>query len=327
MEVNRDPFWKDRNVFVTGCTGLLGSWMSAHLLAAGANVTGLVRDWVPKSELNRTLLAQEMNVVRGSVEDYALMERVISEYEIDSVFHLAAQTIVTIANRNPLSTFESNIKGTWNVLEACRRSPLVTRAVVASSDKAYGDQPKLPYDEKTPLQGRHPYDVSKSCADLLARSYYETYGSPVCVTRCGNFFGGGDLNFNRIVPGTIRSVLRSKRPVIRSDGKSVRDYIYIEDAVDGYLTLAEAMDDRKVHGEAYNLSTEAQFTVLELVNRILKLMGSDLKPRVLNEASNEILCQHLSARKARRMLGWKPKHTLDESLKKTIAWYAEFFSP
>ena len=320
-----NKFWKDRNVFVTGCTGLLGSWTTKYLVERGANVTGLVRDLVPRSNLNTSGIHDLINIVRGSVEDYETLERALNEYEIETVFHLAAQTIVTIANRNPLSTFESNIKGTWNVLEACRRSPLVKRIVVASSDKAYGDQEKLPYEEKTPLEGRHPYDVSKSCADLICRAYYETYGLPVCVTRCGNFYGGGDLNFNRIVPDTIRSVLNGKPPVIRSDGSCIRDYFYIEDGVEAYLLLAEKMDDLKIHGKAYNFSNELQISVLDMVNRVLKVMGSDQKPVILNQASNEIKHQYLSAKKAREMLGWKPKYTVDEGLKRTVSWYKDFF--
>ena len=320
-----DVFWQNRNVFVTGCTGLLGSWLTKALVEKGANVTGLIRDLVPRSNLNWSGFGDKINVVRGEVEDYFLLERALNEYEIDTVFHLAAQTIVTIANRNPLSTFESNIKGTWNVLEACRRSPLIKRIVVASSDKAYGDQDKLPYTEDTPLEGKHPYDVSKSCADLLCRTYFETYKLPVCVTRCGNFYGGGDLNFNRIIPGTIRSVLYEEAPVIRSDGSLVRDYLYIEDGVEAYLVLAEKMEDLGVQGEAFNFSNEIQITVLELVEKILDIMKSDLKPRVLGEATNEIKHQYLSAKKARKILKWKPKYTLEEGLQKTITWYKNFF--
>lgn len=319
-----DEFWKNRNVFVTGCTGLLGSWLTKALVERGANVTGLIRDLVPKSNLNWSGFNDKINIVRGEIEDYFLLERTINEYEVDTVFHLAAQTIVTIANRNPLSTFESNIKGTWNILEACRRSSLVKRIVVASSDKAYGDQEKLPYDENTPLEGRHPYDVSKSCSDLLCRAYFETYKLPICVTRCGNFYGGGDLNFNRIVPGTIRSILNNERPIIRSDGTLIRDYFYIEDAVEAYLLLAGMMEELNIQGEAFNFSNEIQVTVLELVNKVIKLMESDLKPKTLNEVTNEIKHQYLSAKKAEEMLGWKPKYTLEEGLKRTIKWYEDF---
>ena len=318
-------FWQNRNVFVTGCTGLLGSWLTEELVRRGANVVGLVRDLIPKSRLNRSGVAGQMNTVRGEVEDYFLLERALNEYEIETVFHLAAQTIVGTANRNPVSTFETNIQGTWNLLEACRRNPLVKQVVVASSDKAYGAQPKLPYDESTPLEGRHPYDVSKSCVDLLAQSYYRTFGTPVCVTRCGNFYGGGDLNFNRIVPGTVRSVLFGESPVIRSDGTLVRDYFYIEDAVGAYLMLAEKMAELKIGGEAFNFSNEIQVTVLDLTRRILKLLKSGLKPTILNQAPNEIPHQYLSAKKARRKLGWKPLFTLEQGLKRTIAWYRGFF--
>jgi len=316
-------FWSDRNVFVTGCTGLLGSWLTKTLIERGANVIGLIRDLVPKSNLNWSGFDNEIVTVRGEIEDYFVLERTLNEYEIDTVFHLAAQTIVTIANRNPLSTFEANIKGTWNLLEASRRSSLLERVVIASSDKAYGSQEKLPYDEKTALEGKHPYDVSKSCADLLCGSYYETYGLPVCVTRCGNFYGGGDLNFNRIVPGTIRYILEDEKPIIRSDGKMIRDYFYIEDGVEAYMLLAEKMTS-KIHGEAFNFSNEEPITVLEMVHKITKNMDSNLKPIILNESSNEIEKQYLSALKARKLLGWIPNYTIEEGLKKTINWYRNF---
>jgi len=317
-------YWKDKNVFVTGCTGLLGSWLTARLVEYGASVVGLIRDLVPRSSLYEAGVDASINVVRGALEDFAVLQRALNEYEIDTVFHLGAQTIVGTANRSPLSTFEANIKGTWNVLEACRVSTLVKRIVVASSDKAYGKQEILPYSEEAPLQGRHPYDVSKSCADLLCRAYYETYGLPVCVTRCGNFYGGGDLNFNRIVPGTIRSVLESTPVIVRSDGSYVRDYLYIEDAVDAYLLLAEKMDEQVIQGEAFNFSCENPITVLELVARIMQLMGSSEQPRVLNQATNEIPEQYLSARKAARLLGWRPQCVMEEGLRRTIAWYERF---
>jgi CDP-glucose 4,6-dehydratase len=254
-----------------------------------------------------------------------MLERALGEYEIDTVIHLAAQTIVGIANRNPVSTFETNIQGTWNLLEACRRSACVRAVVVASSDKAYGDQEALPYSEDSPLQGRHPYDVSKSCADLLAHTYAQTYGMPVVITRCGNFYGGGDLNWNRIVPGTIRSVLRGERPVIRSDGQYVRDYFYVEDGASAYMLLAEQLYCHKeLRGLAFNFSNELQITVLDLVNRILQAMGSDLEPDTRDEATNEIRRQYLSAERARTMLHWSPRFTLEEGLERTIAWYKEF---
>jgi CDP-glucose 4,6-dehydratase len=297
------------------------------LVEAGADVTCLIRDWVPQSELHQNGSLAKVKVVRGDLCEDGLLERVLGEHEIRTVIHLAAQTIVPIANRNPTSTFESNIRGTWLLLEACRRSPLVKQIVIASSDKAYGDQEKLPYDESTPLQGRHPYDVSKSCADLISNAYAVSYNSPVVVTRCGNFYGGGDLNWNRIVPGAMRSIIRGEQPTIRSDGKFVRDYFYVEDGAAAYMLLAEALaKDEALAGHAFNFSNEIQVTVLELVDRILKAMKSDLKPIILNQATNEIRHQYLSAEKARRMLGWKPLFNLDEGLKRTVEWYRNFLS-
>lgn len=326
MELSpRNGFWRDRPTLVTGATGLVGGWLVRHLLAAGADVVCLVRDWVPQCHLVRSGLIEQVKVVRGSVGSLARLERVLAEYEIDTVFHLAAQTIVGIANRNPLSTFETNIRGTWLMLEACRRSPAVRQIVLASSDKAYGQQPQLPYTESAPLAGQHPYDVSKSCADLIARSYAATYRLPVCITRCGNFYGGGDLNWNRIVPGTIRSVLRGQRPVIRSDGRSLRDYLYVEDGAAAYMLLAERLATCPgLAGEAFNFSCEAPLAVVDLVGRILAAMGSDLAPVIQNHASNEIRDQYLSAEKARRMLGWSPRFDLAEGLRRTIAWYEEY---
>lgn len=320
-------FWRDRPVLVTGATGLVGSWLVKRLLGAHAEVVCLVRDWVPQSELVRGGTIERVKVVRGDVRDQSLLERTLGEYEIGTVFHLAAQTIVGVANRNPVSTFESNIGGTWALLEACRRSPGVKQIVVASSDKAYGDQPVLPYDESTPLQGRHPYDVSKSCADLIAASYAHSYHLPVCITRCGNFYGGGDLNWNRIVPGTIRSVLRGERPVLRSDGSYIRDYFYVEDGAAAYMHLAGKMaENPALAGEAFNFSNEIQLTVLELVRRILAVMGSDLEPDIQGTAKNEILHQYLSAEKARRMLDWRPEHTLDTALAATVDWYKAYLA-
>ncbi len=318
-------FWLDRPTFVTGATGLVGGWLVRRLLDAGADVVCLVRDWVPQSELVRTGLIERVKVVRGDVRDQALLERTLGEYEIDTVFHLAAQTIVGIANRNPVSTFETNVAGTWAVLEAARRSPKVQQIVLASSDKAYGDQERLPYDEATPLQGRHPYDVSKSCADLIAQAYAATYGLPVTITRCGNFYGGGDLNWNRIVPGTIRAVLRGQRPIVRSDGNYVRDYFYVEDGAAAYMLLAEKLAaNRELIGHAFNFSNEIQVTVIELVRHILMLMNSALEPDVRNEASNEIRHQYLSAAKARSVLGWAPLFPLHEGIARSIRWYQDF---
>jgi len=319
-------FWRDRSVLITGCTGLLGSWLTAELVQRGAMVTGLVRDLVPRSRLYTDRSHEKINVVRGSIEDLAILERSIAEYEVDTVFHLAAQTIVGVANRDPLGTFEANIKGTWNILEACRRVGRVSRIVVASSDKAYGDCEILPYDETTPLQGEHPYDVSKSCADLICRAYYTSYQLPVCITRCGNFYGGGDLNFNRLVPDTIRSALAEKPLLIRSDGTYIRDYFYAKDGALAYLHLAEQMHRPEILGEAFNFSNELQISVVEMVQKILLIMGkSELQPVILNQATNEIKHQYLSAAKARKLLNWEPKYTLELGLQETIDWYENFF--
>ena len=324
---NSQNFWRDRPVLVTGATGLLGSWLVARLRDCGASVVCLVRDWVPDSELVRAGTIESVNAVDGGLDNRDLLERALGEYEVSTVFHLGAQTIVGTANDNPISTFESNIRGTWNLLEACRRSRKVTGIVLASSDKAYGEQPVLPYNEDMPLIGRHPYDVSKSCADLIAQAYANTYRLPVAITRCGNFYGGGDLNWNRVVPGTIRSILRGERPIIRSDGQYVRDYFYIEDGVAAYMLLAERVTGNdKLYGAAYNFSNESQITVLDLVEKVVRKMDSKLRPEVLNQASNEIRRQYLSAERARRELGWTPQFSLDAGLDRTIAWYRAFFA-
>jgi CDP-glucose 4,6-dehydratase len=318
-------FWLDRTTLVTGATGLVGASLVARLVEAGADVTCLVRDWVPQSELVRAGFLEKVKVARGDVREQDTLERVLGEYETDTVIHLAAQTIVGVANRNPASTFDSNIRGTWALLEACRRSPKVKQIVLASSDKAYGEHEVLPYNEDAPLQGRHPYDVSKSCSDLIGQAYAATYDLPVAITRCGNFYGPGDLNWNRIVPGTIRSVLRGQRPIIRSDGSYIRDYFYVEDGAAAYMLLAEKLAaDPALKGQAFNFSNEIQVTVIDLVNRILALMEAELKPVIENAASGEIRRQYLSAEKARRQLGWKPLFTLDQGLTRTIEWYREF---
>ena len=323
--MGNNSFWQDKPTLVTGGSGLLGGWLVRRLLELGADIICLVRDWVPQSELVRANLTEQAKVVRGDVCDQALLERILGEYEVNAVFHLAAQTIVGIANRNPISTFETNVRGTWGLLEASRRSPTVRSIVTASSDKAYGDQERLPYDEDTPLQGCYPYDVSKSCADLLAQSYAISYELPVAITRCGNFYGGGDLNWNRVVPGTVRSVLRGQKPVIRSDGQFVRDYFYIEDGAAAYILLAEKLaNNPDLSGQAFNFSNETPMSVVDLVERILLLMESSLKPVIRNEASNEIRQQYLSATRAHQLLGWQPSFTLDDGLRRTISWYKEF---
>ena len=320
-------FWRDRPVLVTGATGLLGSWLARRLIEARAKVVCLVRDWVPRSQLLRGRLLDSATIVRGDLRDRDALERVLGEYQVNTVLHAAAQAIVGIANRNPISTFESNIQGTWNVLEACRRSSTVRAIVVASSDKAYGDQPDLPYTEDAPLAGRHPYDVSKACADMISHAYAKSFDLPVAITRCGNFYGGGDLNWNRIVPGTIRSAMRGERPLIRSDGRNIRDYFYVEDGAAAHMLLAEQLHHRPaLRGAAFNFSNELQITVLDLVCRILRSMGCHLEPDVRNEASNEIRHQYLSAARARRELDWRPLFTLEEGLERTITWYREFLA-
>lgn len=319
--------WLRKRVFVTGCTGLLGGWLTDWLVGAGANVVGLVRDSVPGSNFHRLGLTDRVVTVRGELEDYGVIDRILNEYEVEVVFHLGAQTIVGIANENPLSTFSANITGTWNVLEAARRSSRVKAIVLASSDKAYGTHAELPYRETAPLIGRHPYDVSKSCADLIAQAYWESYRLPVSITRCGNFYGGGDLNFNRIVPGTIRSLFDGERPIIRSDGTLIRDYFYIKDAVNAYVMLAEHLLNGEAAGEAYNFSNEIQMTVRELVALTCELFGGPIhEPIVLNDAPNEIPHQYLSAEKARTELRWAPLHTLRDGLAETIAWYKDYLT-
>jgi CDP-glucose 4,6-dehydratase len=323
---DRGQFWRNRRTLVTGATGLVGSWLLKALHEQRADVVALVRDWVPRSLSQAEGLLDRSTVVRGDLADQGLLERVLGEYEIVTVIHLAAQTIVPIANRNPISTFETNIGGTWRLLEACRRTPVVKQIVLASSDKAYGQADSLPYRESMPLRGEFPYDVSKSCADLIAQSYAKTWQLPVAITRCGNFFGGGDLNWSRVVPGTLRSVLADERPVIRSDGTLVRDYIYVEDAVEAYLTLAEKLGERpELAGRAFNFSTETPIRVRAMVNKILRLMGSDLEPVVLNEANNEIAEQFLDASSARRELSWKAAFGHDDGLRRTIGWYRDHF--
>ncbi len=318
--------WGKRRVFVTGATGMVGSWLVKRLLLEGAYVVTLVRDWDPQSELIRSGDVLQTSVVNGRLEDYATLERAINEHEIDTVFHLGAQPIVTTALRNPLPTFEANVRGTYNLLDACRvHRTLVKAVVIASSDKAYGDAPTLPYTEDMPVNGRHPYDVSKSCTDLLSMSYAHTYEMPVTVARCGNIYGGGDLNWSRIVPGTIRSLWSGERPVIRSNGRFTRDYIYVDDVVTGYLRLGEQAQDDGVRGEAFNFSPETRVQVLEITRLIQQLMARpDLEPLILDQARAEILDQYLDSGKARRVLGWTPQFSLEDGLQRTIAWYDRY---
>lgn len=324
--MGRLSFWSGRRVLVTGATGMVGSWLVKDLLAGGARVAALVLDSDPQSELLRSGDLERLSVFNGSLEDYGCIERALTTHETDTVFHLGAQTLVGSALRAPLATFETNIRGAYHVLEACRRLK-VPRLVVASSDKAYGEGRPRPYTEDMALEGRHPYDVSKSCADLLAQAYHVSYGLPVAVARCGNIYGGGDLNWSRIVPGTVRAFLRGERPVLRSDGKFVRDYLYVKDAAGAYMRLAERLSRKDVRGQAFNFSAEQPMTVLSLVARVSRLMGcAHLKPRIEATAKAEIRTQRLSAAKARKTLGWRPRYSLEAGLDETIAWYREHLS-
>lgn len=321
-----DRFWHGRRVLVTGATGIVGSWLVRELLRRGARVAALVRDADPQTELYRSGDIARVFVVSGALEDFATLERAINMHEVETVFHLGAQTLVGVADRFPLATFESNIRGTYNLLEACRlHRDLVRQVVVASSDKAYGASPGGAYTEDMPLNGRQPYEVSKSCADLIAQSYHHAYGLPVAIVRCGNVYGGGDMNWSRLVPATIRSLLRRERPVVRSDGTYVRDYVYVRDAVLAYMCLAEHLDDERVLGQAFNFSTETPKTVLEVVAEISRLMDcTDIAPDIRHGARNEIRYQHLSAAKSREVLAWRPQYDLPTGLGETIEWYREF---
>jgi CDP-glucose 4,6-dehydratase len=317
--------WSSRKVLVTGATGVVGSWLTRRLLDEGAYVVTLVRDLDPQSELLRSGTLQRVAVVNGELEGALTVERAIVDHEVDTVMHLGAQTIVGAAVRSPTSAFASNVQGTWNVLEAARlHSSLVRSVVVASSDKAYGTAARLPYTEDMPMQGSGPYDVSKSCADLLARSYAETYGVPVLIARCGNIYGGGDLNWSRIVPGTIRSLLQSEQPIIRSDGTFRRDYLHVDDVVDAYLLLVEAGRDGNHAGEAFNFSNETPLTVREIYNLICQAtVGSVVEPKVLGQAQHEIRDQWLSAEKAHNQLDWTARVSTTDGLARTVGWYRD----
>lgn len=326
---NVEKSWKNSKVFITGSTGLLGSHLTRALVNEGAEVVCLIRDQLPKSIFYSNdsdwNISQKVVTIRGEIENYQTIERVLNEYEIDTVFHLAAQTLVGTANTNPIATFKANIEGTWNILEACRtHQKRIKRVLIASSDKAYGNLNGDAYDESYPLNGDHPYDVSKSCSDLISKSYYVSYGLPVCITRCGNFFGPGDLNYSRIIPGTIRDVLNNKNPIIRSDGQFIRDYIFAEDGALAYLKLAEKMQTQNLNGEAFNFSYGLRLKVIDVVNAVLKQMGrEDLKPVILNQASNEIPVQCLNSNKAKELLNWAPSYGFESGLKKTIEWYTK----
>lgn len=318
-------YWQDKRVFVTGCSGFLGSWLVQALVQQGASVVGLVRDHVPQSMLFRSGTADQIRIVNGELNDIMLLERILAEYEIETIFHLAAQTIVGIANRSPLSTFETNIRGSWHLLEAARRASGVKGIVVASSEKAYGEPQALPFVEEHPLHGRHPYDVSKSCVDLIAQTYAFTYQLPVAITRFSNLYGGGDLNWNRLIPGTIRSVLRGKAPIIRSDGTFKRDYVYVEDAVAGYLKLAERAEQPGICGQAFNFGLGRPVNALEVVRTIIDVSEHpDLQPVILDEVEHEIRDEYLSPQKAHSRLGWQPAESLASGLTRTMDWYRRY---
>ena len=322
-----EGFWAARPVFITGANGFIGSWLARELVRQGASVVALVRDQTAQGGLALQGVRDQVTLVSGDISDAALMQRVVNEYAIDTCFHLAAQAIVGVSNRSPLSTFETNIRGTWNVLEACRTVSTVTRIVVASSDKAYGHQDHLPYHESDRLNGIFPYDASKACTDILAQSYFVSFGLPVAVTRCANVYGGGDLNFSRLIPDTMRAVLADRAPVIRSDGSPTRDYMYAPDAASAYMTLAEALDRDDVRGEAFNFGLGLPISVRELVERIIALAGREhLQPRVLGSSvpRGEIDAQYLASDKAAERLGWRPSCTLDDGLRETLSWYASF---
>ncbi len=320
-------FWRHRPVAVTGAMGFVGSHLVAELVRAGAEVVVLVRDDVPPTPTVKDWRGKASEV-QGQLQDQALMERFLGEFEVRTVFHLAAQTQVRVANNNPVSTFDSNIRGTWTLLEACRRTPGIEQIVVASSDKAYGDQPTLPYTEDMPLLATHPYDVSKAAADLVCMSYRKTYGLPLSMSRCGNFFGPGDTNWDRLVPGTIRSLLAGERPIVRSDGSPTRDYIHVADGASAYVCMAEKMaDDPAAVGEIFNFSVESPMNVIDLVELVRKAAGRmDLEPVVQAGARNEIQDQFLSSEKARRVLGWTPRMSMDEALSSTVDWYRDFLA-
>ncbi len=317
-------FWSGKSVLVTGVGGFVATHLAARLAEMGASVVGVLRDSRGGRRLKLFGLLDKIDIVRGSIDDYALTERVFAEYEVEYCFHLAAQAIVGIANRSPLSTFESNIRGTWTVMEAARHSCLLKGVVMASSDKVYGDQDVLPYTEESPLVAVYPYDASKLCADVLARSYSVSFDLPVGIVRCANIYGGGDLNWSRVLPGTIRSMLLNEEPVIRSDGKLERDYMYVSDAVSAYITLAENLDREDVRGQAFNFGWGRGYSVLEIVETVLQQGGSRLRPRILGQNKGEIQRQWLASDKARRVLGWRPEVDLDGGIERSIAWYRDY---
>ena len=327
LEIMVKRYWEDRKVFVTGATGLVGGWLIKKLIELNSDVVVLIRDFVPNSTFMKQKFFEKVTVINGDLSDSVFLRRVLNEYEVTNIIHLASQTTVPIANRSPISTYESNIRGTWNLLEASNfEKKIIKSVVIASSDKAYGESRTLPYTEETPLNAIYPYDVSKACADLISRSYANVFDVPVAITRCGNFFGGGDLNWNRLIPGTIRSLIKKQQPIIRSNGNLIRDYIYVEDVVSAYIKLSEFLSHNiEIKVQAFNFSNESKKTVLDITNLIIKLIKSNLEPIIMNEGENEISEQFLDASKAKKNLGWQPEYKIEEGLRKTINWYKEYF--
>ena len=321
-----ESFWRGKSVLVTGVGGFVATHLAAQLADQGASVVGILRDSRGSRRLDVFGLLDRIDLVHGAIEDYALMERAFNEYEVEYCFHLAAQAIVGIANRSPVSTFESNIRGTWSVMEAARNSALVKGVVMASSDKVYGDHDVLPYTEEAPLLARYPYDASKLCAEVIGRSYAATFDLPLGVLRCANIYGGGDLNWSRVVPGTIRSMLKGEAPIIRSDGTLERDYMHVHDAAGAYLTLAENLTRPEVQGQAFNFGWGRGYSVLEIVQTVLHEGGSDLEPTVLGQNKGEINRQWLDSSKAERVLNWRPAVPLDEGIRESIGWYRDYLS-
>jgi CDP-glucose 4,6-dehydratase len=324
--------WRDKSILVTGAQGFIGSWLVSRLLEEGARVVVLRRDIPAESRFGVEGLEKRCDVVLGDLVDYESLVRSLNEYEVKAVFHLGAQTIVGTANRSPLSTYETNIRGTYLLLEACRAVGVVgdgiERVVVASSDKAYGSHDDLPYSEDFALQPRYPYDVSKAATDMIARSYAVTYGLPVAVTRLANVYGGGDFNFSRIVPDTARALVRGDRPVIRSDGTPERDYIYAPDAVDAYLAIARSLDDPAMHGRAWNAGAGRPYSVKEMVSRLVAVSGREVEPDIQGEGTphGEIDRQFLDSSRIRDELGWEPHWELDDGLRETWTWYERHLS-
>jgi CDP-glucose 4,6-dehydratase len=310
------------SILVTGAHGLLGAWLVKALLDLGAEVVAIRRDEPVLSTLELLGLDEHVNTVHGDICSDGLIERTLNEYEVRGVFHLAAQTLVGTANRSPLSTFETNIRGTWLLLEACRLHA-VPRVVVASSDKAYGRQAELPYRETQPLLASFPYDTSKAAADMLARTYWHTYSLPVAVTRFANLYGGGDANRSRLIPEAVCAALAGRAPVVRSDGSPERDFLYVEDGVRAYLAIYRALADGQAAGEAFNAGGGALNRVGDVVALICQLAGTDVAPDVQGQGTphGEIDRQYVDSTKLTQLTGWQPEVSLEDGLARTLEWY------